>query len=418
MFASKSRTRTAGGSEIIYRAVHTEGAGSGKKVVPIPLAVVTTKDGTVYEVPVDPKTGKVPQEAIIAHFLDFENWTDPGHLRSPGKDRRETATKLIKIPPKGITPEEIVACGWWPRPNESDIFGIDDQENRDDGYWSKLPKSAGTVPDRLQIVGPEDERQRVIQILTAQYRGRELKAAVKHRGLIVKIANPGKNLLGYYRCAQRGFESPMIVLRPGFTEETLIHEFTHHLRFGEAGRDDVIRTPFNVDDTGYRLDSVLEGPAEKDMSNLEEAATVAETTARVSHITKPDGYYSLIPGKSNDMKLYAEDRETLTRNSDGTFTPKKGKAARDAVKERFADTNISGLKKKGTKKDAITVADELRDSGRMTSSKGKSSKGKSSKAASASKKGKGAKRRWQRQESRPRGPPRSWRRPPSATTKS
>lgn len=181
MFASKSRTRTAGGSDIIYRAVHEEGSGVTHNDVRA-IAVVTTRDGTVYEVPINPKTGKVPKEAIVAHFLDFENWTEPYHRRSPGKDMRETATKLIKIPRKGITPEEIVACGWWARPNESDIFGIDDQDNRDDGYWSKLPKSAGTVPDRLQIIGPEDERQRVIQILTTQYRGRELKAAVKPAG--------------------------------------------------------------------------------------------------------------------------------------------------------------------------------------------------------------------------------------------
>lgn len=223
---------------------------------------------------------------------------------------------------------------------------------------------------------------------------------------MIKIANPGRDLLGCYYGAQKGHESPLIVLRPGFTEETLIHEFTHHLRYGEAGRDDVVRTPYNVDDTGYRMDSVLEGPSEKELSNLEEAATVAETTARVSHITGPDGYYEMIKGKPDSFKNYREDREILTKNSDGTSNPKKGKAAQNAVKQRFADTNISGMKKKGTSKTAIQVADELRASGQMKSSKGKSSTKTTKKTASASKKSKGAKRRWPKQASRPKGPPR------------
>ena len=49
------------------------GAGFTSSKKKIPTVWVTTRSGDKYEIPVDPKTGKVPNEYLYARFLE-EQW--------------------------------------------------------------------------------------------------------------------------------------------------------------------------------------------------------------------------------------------------------------------------------------------------------------------------------------------------------
>lgn len=77
-------------------------------------------------------------------------------------------------------------------------------------------------------------------------------------------------------------QTPVIILRDGWNEETLTHEFAHHLRHADETRGEIARTPFRMNANGERiLSDRYPGNEYNSARNLEEAATVAESLVRI-----------------------------------------------------------------------------------------------------------------------------------------
>ncbi len=83
-------------------------------------------NGQKWEIPVDPKTGKVPEEYLFARFLDISRGSRNGRERNNLIDIGREADMIHEIPDGGFTPQQLVETGWWQAVNESDIEGIDD----------------------------------------------------------------------------------------------------------------------------------------------------------------------------------------------------------------------------------------------------------------------------------------------------
>jgi len=376
-----------------YIDVGTLRAGSSPFAGPdkIPVKIMTGKDGTKYAIPINTKTGRVPDEALFARFLNEAEGGRNGHERSVVIDIDKEATTVFDRPKDGYTPEDLLKTGWWQHPAESDIRGIDDPSS---SVYSVLKgassKSGSTAGKKIAIISPEEERIR--KVLTDNFTGTELRSAVKDGGIMITTGSSGKGASGFYRYKQPGVDCPQIVLEKGADEDTITHEFTHHLRFTDESRDDVSRTPYPVNDSG-QIDSVAWGRMTKDelatLKNMEEAATVAEATSRTRRpTTTPTGYYQRIEGHSPEntqlaeaVEMYNHDREALLKSKKGSV-PLRGKKATKRVNERFLETNISKLKMGGTP--ASTSVKKKRESGTMPKAKPKAESKKASSAKTKS----------------------------------
>lgn len=325
-----------------HDTIASEGSGGfdgGKRV---PTVWVVTKSGERWEVPVDPKTGKVPEEYLHARFLSGQGSRD-GRPRSPKADRGVDAEIVHKIPKGGFTPKGIIETGWWQRPNESDIEGIDDIDSailaRELSEASRSARGAGRS---IVFLMPEKEADRARSILARDFNARELNSAVHNGGIIIKEGNPGRSSTGRYISVQQtsSLKAPVIVLRPGWDEETLVHEFTHHLRHADDSREGLTRTPYKMDKNGERLPSYMySGKSFESARNLEEAATVSETYVRARNIDKTVGYYADTTAHGDDpFKRSTYDRDLYARS--GTA---RGRRAENAVKKSFEDSSIAHL---------------------------------------------------------------------------
>lgn len=85
---------------------------------------------------------------------------------------------------------------------------------------------------------PPASAERAREIIARDFNAAEVKRAVKNGGIIIKEGNPGRGAGGCYLPIQQSssLKTPVIILRPGWDEETLVHEFTHHLRFMDDTR--------------------------------------------------------------------------------------------------------------------------------------------------------------------------------------
>ena len=102
--------KTKGGSPIVNVPIRSNVSGpDGSFYRERPMAQVQAKNGITYMVPIDPQTGRVPEDVLYEHFLDYTSWSTTGKERNPRVDSR-TAAKKIHVPKdeKGFTPEEIV----------------------------------------------------------------------------------------------------------------------------------------------------------------------------------------------------------------------------------------------------------------------------------------------------------------------
>ena len=136
--------RTPGGSPIIDVPIRTNASGpDGSFYRKRPTAQVQGKNGITYMVPIDPETGRVPEDVLYEHFLDYTSWSNSGKERSPRIDSR-TAAKKIHVPKdeNGFTPEEIVESGWWAAVNGSDVMGVDDGTSSSLRDWKDVKSSA------------------------------------------------------------------------------------------------------------------------------------------------------------------------------------------------------------------------------------------------------------------------------------
>ena len=313
--------------------------------VRIKTVTVTTKSGDKYEMPVD-GNGRVPKEYIYARFLDESSGSKTGRPRSVAVDLATDARRVFDYPEKGFTPKELIETGWWQYPNESDIYGVDDTSMA--GSLALMLEKAGRGVQesgkRIVLMMPEESAKRVWRILRDDFTASELKRAVKDGGLVIREGNPGKGAGGYYagRFESSSVKTPLIVLGPNWDEDTLVHEFTHHLRQTDSMRGGVVRTPFRLNEKGERKSYYAGQESEYNSArNLEEAATVAEAATRTREPCGwPTGYYEHTPAHGNTWKeRYAYDRELLAGDR-----PRKGRAAEKRVSSKFEDTSISHLR--------------------------------------------------------------------------
>lgn len=316
------------------------GSVGGRKLTTV---WVTTKNGQKWEIPVDPKTGKVPDEYLYGRFLS-RNGSRNGKLRSPGVDMGVDAEILHEIPAGGFTPQQLIQTGWWQYPNESDIIGIDDTGAYEFAKeLEETAKAARGAGRQMVFLMPPASAANARSILARDFTGGELNKAVRNGGIIIKEGNPGRGANGCYIPKQDSFslKTPVIILRKGWDEETLVHEFTHHLRHVDVTRDGLTRTPYKLNEDGERITGWGERSNEINSArNLEEAATVAESYVRIRNPPNgPNGYYSATQVHGDTPQARSvHDRKTLVPEK-----PKRGRAAEKQVKGRFGDTSISHL---------------------------------------------------------------------------
>lgn len=322
--------------------VDTDGPGIPKKK--ITTKWVQAKDGSKWEIPYDPKTGLVPEEYIYARFLDASSGNRRGGLRRPQVDIGVTAERLHSFP-NGATPEQLIQSGWWQHPNESDIEGIDDEPG---GALARelteAAKSAQGAGKQIIFLMPESEAARARKILAQDFNASELKRAVKKGGIVIKEGNPGRGCSGCYYAVHEdaSINTPIIILRPGWDEETLVHEFTHHLRQSDETRGGLARTPFKVNSKGERKSYTKSEVKEFNSArNLEEASTVSESYIRTHDVNtdKPNGYYWRTGSSQAPRDLSKHDRAILAPEG----KTQRGRRAEKMVADTFEDTSISHL---------------------------------------------------------------------------
>ncbi len=319
------------------------GSGSaGRKK--IPTVWVTAKNGDKFEIPVDPKTGRVPQEYLFGRFLSINQGSRNGRERNILIDIGKEADMIHEIPDGGFTPQQLIETGWWQAVNESDIEGIDDTGAR--AFARELEdaaKSAQAQGMKMVLLMPDDSQKRVREILARDFNASEVKKAVRNGGIIIKEGNPGRGAAGCYIPMQEtsSLKTPVIILGKNWDEETLVHEFTHHLRHVDQTRGGLTRTPLKLNAGGERVSSrAYDTRAYNSAVNLEAAATVAESLVRIQAPSKgANGYYTAtkIHGDT-PMERYTHDRNTLV-----TDKPLRGRKAEKQVTGRFDDTSISHL---------------------------------------------------------------------------
>lgn len=331
---------------------------------------VTTRNGQKWEVPVDSRTGRVPDEYLFGRFLDVQSGIRGDHPRNIVIDMGKDADMIHEIPEGGFTPKQLIETGWWQYPNESDIAGIDDTEGaRFARELEEASKTARSMGKKMVFLMPEASAQRARSILTRDFNSSEIKKAVRNGGIIIKEGNPGRGASGCYISKQEAcsLKTPVIILGRDWDEETLVHEFTHHLRHVDDTREGLTRTPFVMNDKGERVSSDSYRPDEfNSMRNLEEASTVAESLARIQSPSEgANGYYACTRAKGNSpYDRYLHDRR-LMAGDPGSEKPLKGRKAERKVKNKFEDTSIShlGYYRPGT--NAGRCYDDLKSKGRL-----------------------------------------------------
>lgn len=360
MFGRKNTgmRRTAEGSPIVDSPVMVNISGIDEPIVRSrPRAQVQGKNGITYMVPIDPVTGRVPEDVLYEHFLDYNNWSDtPGKKRAPSIDSRRAASTIHTPRDElGFTPEEIVGCGWWSAVNGSDLMGIDDSTSSAIRNWDDVRSSVKPHLGKIAIIAPDDMQRKVIEILQNNFTASELKRMTDKTGLIIVQGNPGMGADGCYYRRQEGVETPNIVIRSTSGEDTITHEMVHHARSTDQKRSGIARTPIPQDED----DRMIPYPSSmrSTLINLEEACTVAETTARTRNPTDNLGYYNYLKG--DPRLLYEQDRRRMIVGK-----PLRGKRAVDKVNDTFEDTNISDLRIRNSGRKPRRTIEEGRSSGK------------------------------------------------------
>ena len=323
---------------------YVEALGSGFKGGrrKVSTVLVTARNGQKYEIPVDPKTGRVPEEYLFARFLSVHQGSRNGKERNILIDIGKDAETLHEIPDGGFTPQQLVETGWWQGVNECDIVGIDDTGAL--AFARELEdaaKSAQAQGKKMIFLMPESSAERARSILTRDFNASEIKRAVRNGGIIIKEGNPGRGAAGCYISRQEtsSLKTPVIILKKDWDEETLVHEFTHHLRHVDETRGGLTRTPLKLNAAGERVPYGNRNEYNSAV-NLEEAATVAESLVRIQEPSAgANGYYTgtKVHG-STPYERYTHDRRTLAPEK-----PMRGRKAERQVTGKFEDTAISHL---------------------------------------------------------------------------
>lgn len=298
-----------------------------------------------FDIPVGPD-GKVPEEALIARFLNVDEGDRGGGRRNAIIDINDYAKVRLEPNP---TPEQ--AKEWWAHPNESDIKGIDDPFQNIFGGLEAGSKGAKEAHKSIAIMGGTPEQQQAVRKAIAD--SFTVAEQRKMMGTTIFITDLRGAAGEYHGKSYGGSYLIKLDRHNGIDADTVTHELIHHLRTVDDKREEPLlkaRQPY------YGKDR-----------DLEEAATVAESMAR----HKPydfqgnTGYYSLMKDGRNRM---GEDRGNFTRkdvvkdgkgnvtapkNQELILSGKKGRRAVKATREGWPTSNIAHLSIDGKKAEAI-----------------------------------------------------------------
>jgi len=201
-------------------------------------------------------------------------------------------------------------------------------------------KERGTMGN-IDIFGPEDDAARIIRAIGEAFTEEELMIMCRRDGVKVFVGGGKKDAPGKYICKQEGVPIPTIKLTPDSRDDTVVHEFVHHLRAVDEDREGITSTPFPMNEEGELVESDIVEKYKYELLSVEESATVAETTARRRSVGGRSGYFSKIEGISS-YHAYIHDRLLLTGSKDEeTSKDRRGKEAVDAVSLLFDRTKIS-----------------------------------------------------------------------------
>ena len=356
------KKRTEEGSPIVQSRVSIKASGGSTEKMA--NNAVVKRNGKSYSVPVD-QNGRVPEDALMCRFLNTSVGTRGKGVRRLGADVRKTARKTYPVPEGGFTPEQIVETGWWEDPGSCDIEGIDDGYGPTMDFGPGMGRFERATGGKIAIIAPtEAEKRHIAAVLDDNFTAAELRAAAWKYGLVIKVAKPFDGLSGHYLGRQNYVPTPQIVMLPGANDETIVHEFCHHLRAVDPSRTGLTKTPYSISADDRELPICYQQDYEEKCT-LEEAGTVAETTGRTKGLEETDtGYYWMVPkpphGKHDGQGNFEVDRELLTGGVGKSSRPKQGKRLMDAIEENFDDTRISRMRYKG-RKSAMGYVRQLRE---------------------------------------------------------
>ena len=204
---------------------------------------------------------------------------------------------------------------------------------------------------KIAIIGDKENSATIRKTLNDNFTAAELNRLTAKKDMVVLVQDTPRGSLGYFRRRTRDLFLEDICIKPGSREDTITHEFVHALRNYDPTRTGYSETTYPKDGNGFIDERWRDLPESKKNEHqcIEEAATVAETTARTRfHALIPTGYYSRIPnGTGKELDNYGHDRKTLLgkKKSDNEYNVKglKGRSAIDKVNKRFEETKISDL---------------------------------------------------------------------------
>ena len=349
---SNQPMRTQGGSPIYRVPVDTQYSGSMTVDTPYGMvervrgeyaniARVRDAKGNIHEIVVNPRTGRVSEEAMVEHMLNAGNAS--GGKRSVTGDMVRGTKIRLKVPKGGFTPEEIVASGWWQDPGSIDIEGLDDGTSRYIPENGRLRRIAG---GRILIKGAAKDKKRIESVLAENFTEDELRAAAQ-AGLYIRRIPEAETVGGGYSRRQPTHETARIKINSP-EPETITHEFVHHLRYTDPSRTGINRHYYPDDVEILDKNGIPKGFSKETASNFEEAMTVAESQARLSAPPeRSNGYYAHVgrTGRSS-IDMSRADYGTLTQTGP-IKGPKRGKWVQRALDENFEKTFISNLRVNG-----------------------------------------------------------------------
>jgi len=285
--------------------------------------------GKNYYIPVD-DSGHVPRTALAARLQDVNEGSRRGR-RNVIRDLSSDANTVIKG--DKLTPEEV--ANWWAYPNESDIDEIDTTKDWKSlsGYSRKKYNSARSIV-LLNVDKKTDSEIR--RVLMDSFTKGELDKMAGQDGVTVVIS---KDIDG------AGAYDPMnktIYLRPEYSDAagTITHEFTHHLRLKDKKRTgDVTRS------------QIKSGAITSEELSLEEAATTAETVARVTPykgVRNLSYYWVTGANKKTAQAQMDHDRDLFVGSMEKNSRGLRGKRAVTSVEKNFDESEISKLSLKKT----------------------------------------------------------------------
>jgi hypothetical protein len=193
----------------------------------------------------------------------------------------------------------------------------------------------------IDIFGSEDDAVRIHRVIEATFTKEEIEIMCRYGGVNVYVTEREDNAIGEYTWKRNGMPTPYIKITENVRDDTIVHEFVHHLRVVGDNRIGITRTPFPMNEEGeITYDDVFRKYV-YDALNVEESATVAETTARIRSKGGLSGYFSRISG-TIPILAYIHDRLLLTGSkNEETSKDLRGKKAVDAVNEMYFRTKIS-----------------------------------------------------------------------------